>query len=223
MTELFLSSYQRFFQGMGLTIQITFFSLILATGLGLLACFMTISKKRILNFIATIYIDAIRGTPLLVQSFFIYFGITQAFNFRMTAMTAGIITLTLNAGAYMSEIFRSGIQAVNPGQMEAARSLGLPHSKAMIKVILPQAFRIVIPSLVNQFIITLKDTSILSVIGLQELTQTGRLVVAYNYQSFKVWTIVAIMYLVVITILSRISKKLERRISVGKNKRKEFA
>ena len=137
----------------------------------------------------------------------------------MSPDTAGIITLSLNAGAYLSEIFRSGILAVDKGQMEAARSLGLPKSRAMIKIIIPQAIRIVTPSLVNQFIITLKDTSILSVIGIRELTKTGNLIIATTFESFKTWLAVAVMYLVIIKILSVVSQHIERRLRSGTSSR----
>lgn len=217
--ELLISTYPRFIAALGVTLKITFIALIFATLLGLVSCLFQISRSRILYFISQVYIDIIRGTPVLVQVFFVYFGLTQLLGIRMSADVAGVITLSLNAGAYLSEIFRGGIQAVSVGQMEAARSLGLPYSRAMAKVILPQAVRIVIPSMVNQFIITLKDTSIISIIGLRELTQTGKLIVAVNFENFKVWSIVAIYYLVVITILSKISKVLERRVSNGKGKR----
>ena len=113
-----------------------------------------------------------------------------------------MITLTLNAGAYLAEIFRGGIQSVDKGQMEAARSLGLPHGMAMRKVILPQAIRTMIPAIVNQCIITLKDSSILSVIGMAELTQVGKLIIANNLESFRMWLIVGIMYFIIIMILS---------------------
>jgi polar amino acid transport system permease protein/polar amino acid transport system substrate-binding protein len=159
--------------GMKLTIIMTFLALILAVVIGLVACLFSISKVKPLNWLSGIYLSVIRGTPLLVQAFFIYFGLTSALGLRIPAFNAAIIVLCLNAGAYLSEIFRSGIAAVNKGQMEAARSLGLPYGVAMRKIILPQAIRIVIPSVLNQFIITLKDTSILSVIGcgLQSLNQ----------------------------------------------------
>ncbi len=217
--ELLIESLPRLLQGMGVTLKITLISLVFATILGLITCFMAISSKKSLRFIATCYIDLIRGTPLLVQAFFVYFGITQALNFRLTADIAGIITLSLNAGAYLSEIFRSGILAIDKGQMEAARSLGLPYSRAMQKIIMPQAIRIVVPSLVNQFIITLKDTSILSVIGMRELTQTGKLIVSVNFESFKIWTMVAIMYFLLIWLLSKLSKIIERRLAYGKSQR----
>lgn len=217
--QLLISTFPRFIVALGVTIKLTLISLVFATLLGLFSCLFQISKKKWMRFISQVYIDVIRGTPVLVQVFFIYFGLTQALNMRMTAEVAGAITLSLNAGAYLSEIFRGGIQAVNSGQMEAARSLGLPRSHAMTKVILPQAVKIVIPSMVNQFIITLKDTSIISIIGLSELTQTGKLIVSANFQSFNTWGIVAIYYFVIISILSRLSKVLERRLSHGKGNR----
>lgn len=147
-----------------------------------------------------------------MQAFFIYFGIPSALHFQMSALTAGIITLSLNAGAYMTEIVRGGIQAVDKGQMEAARSLGIGYLPTMRKVILPQAIRTMIPSYVNQFVITLKDTSILSVIGIAELTQTGRLIIARNYQSFTMWLIIGVIYFIVIMALTKLSDRLERRL-----------
>lgn len=212
----------RLLLSLGITIKLTLVSLVIATFLGLLSCLMSISSRKPLKLISAAYLDIIRGTPLIVQAFFIYFGVPQllqsmGLNVRLSPDVAGIITLSLNAGAYMSEIFRSGIEAVDRGQMEAARSLGLPKSRAMWKVIIPQAIRIITPSLVNQFIITLKDTSILSVIGIRELTQTGKLIIATTFESFKVWALVAVMYLVIIKILSMLSKKIERTMRNGKS------
>ena len=212
----------RLVMSLGVTIRLTLVSLCIATILGIIFALMSISSRKPLKLASSFYLDLIRGTPLIVQAFFIYFGIPQllqslGFGVRLTPDLAGIITLSLNAGAYMSEIFRSGILAVDKGQMEAARSLGLPKSRAMLKIIIPQAVRIVIPSLVNQFIITLKDTSILSVIGIRELTQTGKLVIATTFESFKVWALVAIMYLVIIKVLSVLSVRLERSLRNGKS------
>lgn len=199
--------------GLSLTLQMTILSLILAVVIGMIACLFSISKAKPLNWISGIYLSVIRGTPLMVQAFFIYFGITGAMGIRITSFKAAIIVLCLNAGAYLSEIFRSGIAAVNKGQMEAARSLGLPYSVAMRKIILPQAIRIVIPSVLNQFIITLKDTSILSVIGCGELMRQGQLIVARNYESFKTYAIVAVMYYVVVVVLTKIFQLVERRLA----------
>jgi polar amino acid transport system substrate-binding protein len=174
---------------------------------------MRVSRSIWLRAIGTTFVDIFRGTPLLVQAFFIYFGIPSALGFQMSALTAGIITLSLNAGAYMTEIVRGGIQSVDKGQMEASRSLGVGYLPTMRKVILPQAIRTMIPSYINQFVITLKDTSILSVIGIAELTQTGRIIIARNFQSFNMWLIIGIIYFIVIMTLTKLSDRLEKRIS----------
>lgn len=214
--ELLKDTFPRLMDGLGWTLKLTVISLLIAIVLGLIFGLMKISKIKVLRGIASVYIDIIRGTPLIVQAFFIYFGIPAALGVRLEAETAAIISLSLNAGAYSAEIFRGGIQAVNKGQMEAARSLGLPYSRAMIKVILPQAFRITIPSLINQVIITLKDTSILSVIGVRELTQTGKIIIANNMRSFEMWAIIGVIYLIIVMLLSRLSLRLERRLSIDR-------
>lgn len=214
--ELLAQTYPRLLSGLWITVESTLISLCLAAVLGLLFGLMSVSKQTVVRGIARVYVDIIRGTPLIVQAFFIYFGLTSALNIRMEALTAGIITLTLNAGAYSAEIFRGGIQSVDKGQMEAARSLGLPYNLAMRKVVLPQAVRTMIPALVNQCIITLKDSSILSVIGMAELTQAGKLIIANNLESFKMWLIVGVMYFIIIMILSKISKNIERKLQYGK-------
>lgn len=211
--ELLLESLPMFLQGMLLTIELSVISLIIAMFIGMGSCLMNISRVKILKGISQVYINVIRGTPLLVQTFFIYFGVTKALDLNMTAFTAGIIALSLNAGAYLSEIFRGGIEAVHHGQMEAARSLGLPRHVAMLKVVLPQAVRIVIPSVVNQCIITIKDTSIISVIGLAELTMIGSQIIARTYRSFEVWLCVGILYFIIIYALSKLSQFVEKRIS----------
>ena len=191
--------------GLKVTLQMTVVSLALAVVVGMASCMFSISKVKPLNWISGVYLSIIRGTPLMVQSFFIYFGLTAALDFRISIFKAAVIVLCLNAGAYLSEIFRSGIAAVNKGQMEAARSLGLPYGVAMRKVILPQAIRIVIPSVLNQFIITLKDTSILSAIGCMELMKQSMMIVSRNFRSFETYAVVMV--------LTKIFKIIERRLS----------
>ena len=209
-------------QSLGQTLLLTLLSLIFAFIIGLIFGLMNVSKSKILNCIGTIYVDGIRGVPLIVLAYFIYFGNPAAVkaigltDFKLTALVAGTISLSMNAGAYMAEIFRAGIQSVDKGQMEAARSLGLSYGKSMRKVILPQAIRTMIPSIINQFIISLKDTSILSVIGFPELTKAGNIIVGNTFKALQVWGIVAVMYMVVIITLSRVAKRIERRINVGK-------
>lgn len=211
---LLKDSLPSLFSGLAVTLKITAISICLATTLGLLFGLMSISTSKILRLIATIYIDIIRGTPLIVQAFFIYFGLPSVFAFKMTAITAGIITIGANAGAYMSEIFRGGILAVDKGQFEASRSLGLSYRQAMQKVILPQAVRNMIPAIINQFIISLKDTSLLTVIGIRELTQSGEIIVASTYKAFQIWTIVGAFYLIIITIISYTSRYIERKLRI---------
>lgn len=204
--------------GLSVTIEIAVISLILAVILGIILGIFSISTSKILKGIATVYIYIVRGTPLMVQALFLFFGVGQALGIRFDPMVAGIMTLTVNASAYMAEIFRGGIQAVDHGQMEAARSLGLSYSKAMIKVILPQAVKIMIPSILNQFIVTLKDTSILTVISIRELTSSGQIIIARNFKSLEMYAIIACMYFILITILTLVSSYIERKISYG-NKR----
>ena len=183
--------------------------------IGLGSCLLNISKNRVFHAVSQGYINIIRGTPLLVQAFFIYFGVTQAIGMRMPAFTAGVIALSLNAGAYLSEVFRGGIQAVSAGQMEAARSLGMPYRTAMLRIILPQALRVAIPSIVNQCCITIKDTSIISVIGLAELTMRGQQIIARTYRSFEVWILVGVLYFIIIYAVTKLSQVMEKRLSLA--------
>lgn len=216
--ELFAQIYPRLLQGLWMTIELTLVSLLIAAVLGLLFGLLSVSRTTFLRGISRVYIDIIRGTPLIVQVFFIYFGIPSALNMRLDAFIAGVIALSLNAGAYTAEIVRGGIQSIDKGQMEAARSLGLPYTMAMRRVVLPQAIKTMIPAIVNQCIITLKDSSLVSVIGLAELTQTGRLIIANNFESLKMWIIIGVMYFIPIMILSKVSSHIERKMSYGKSK-----
>lgn len=209
-------------EAMGQTLIMAFYSLIFASIIGLIFGMLSVLKSKVCNVIAQVFVDIIRGVPMIVLAFFVFFGVPYALKnflhstFTFTALQAGIICLSLNCGAYMSEIIRAGIQSVDVGQMEAARSLGIPYWKSMQKVVLPQAIRTMIPSIINQFIITLKDTSILSVIGFPELVNAAKNVIAINFKSFQVWLIVGAMYLIVITILSKVAKALERRMNRGR-------
>ena len=205
--ELITENYTRLLEGMGRTLLLTFWSLILATVLGLIFGMMKAARGKIWHILSSVYVDGIRGIPVLVLAFFVYFGIPQGFGVNISIFQASLIVLSLNAGAYMAEIVRGGIQSVDRGQMEAARSLGLPYGKAMRKVVLPQAIRTMIPSIINQFIITLKDTSILSVIGYADLIKVAKAIIARNFEAFRMWLIVALMYLIVITVLSKIAKE----------------
>ncbi|AXY26029.1 glutamine ABC transporter permease [Suicoccus acidiformans] len=197
-------------EGLWSTVWVTLVSFAIAAVIGVFIGLMRVSDANLLRTIAQVYIDMMRGIPLIVLAFFIYFGIPQMTGLSFNAYIAGIITLSLNAGAYIAEIVRGGIQAVDKGQNEAGRSLGLSSAITMRKIILPQAFKIMVPSFINQFVITLKDTSILSVIGLVELTQTGRIIIARTYQSGQIWLIIGLIYIIVITLLTKLSNYLEK-------------
>lgn len=217
--EVLQEVYPTLLEGLGMTVQITVLSLLIAMVLGIFVCLMNISNNVVLRGIAKFYIWLIRGTPMLVQAFYFYFAMPQLIQsitgsqFRITVFTASLVTLTLNAGAYISEIFRGSIESVNKGQMEAARSLGLSYAKSMQKIILPQAVRICLPSLVNQFIITLKDSTILYAIGLSEIMYHAKIYVGRTMESFATYTWVAIFFLLIVTILSFISRAVERRMN----------
>ncbi len=209
-------------RAMGQTLLLALCGLFFACIIGLVFGMMSVLKSKVCRAIAQIFVDIVRGVPMIVLAFFVFFGVPYFFknvlgnNITLSALTAGTICLALNCGAYMAEIIRAGIQSVDKGQMEAARSLGLTYWKSMRKVVLPQAIRTMIPSIINQFIITLKDTSILSVIGFPELVNSAKNVVAITFKSFETWLIVGIMYLIIITALSKLAKVLERRLNRGR-------
>ena len=221
MAAIIQSYWSMLLGALGKTLLLTLLSLFFAMIIGMIFALMNVGRSRVCNCIGTIYVDAVRGVPLIVLAYFIYFGVPAGIkmmgiqDFRLSALQAGTIALSMNCGAYMAEIIRAGIQSVDIGQMEAGRSLGLPYWTTMRKIIMPQAIRTMIPSIINQFIITVKDTSILSVIGFPELVNTAKNVQAKTFMSFQTWAIVGIMYLVVITILSYIAKIVERRMNRG--------
>ncbi|MEE1224455.1 MAG: amino acid ABC transporter permease [Clostridia bacterium] len=204
---------------MGQTLLLALCGLFFGCILGIFFGLASVLDNRVTRIISTVYVNLIRGVPMIVLAFFVFYGIPYGLKmifgikFTLSALQAGTICLALNCGAYMSEIIRAGIQSIDPGQMEAARSLGLSYWRSMFRVVLPQAVRNMIPSIVNQFIITLKDTSILSVIGFPELVNKAQNVIAINFKSFEVWAIVAVMYLVIILILQQVAKALERRLN----------
>jgi len=204
---------------MGQTLLLALYGLFFACIIGLIVGIMSVVKNKACRVFAAIFVNLIRGVPMIVLAYLIYFGVPYLWNtilgfggMTLTALRAGSICLALNCGAYMAEIIRAGIQSVDVGQMEAARSLGLPYWRSMYRVVLPQAIRTMIPSIINQFIITLKDTSILSVIGFPELVNTAKNVVASTFMSFQTWAIVGLMYLIIILLLQWAAKALERRL-----------
>lgn len=203
-----------FIEGLQITLYIFIIAVIVGFLIGLIVALMRLSPVKPLQWLAIIYVDIIRGTPFIVQLFFIYFGLNSLEWLSMDRMYAGILTVAINAGAYFAEIIRAGIQSIDKGQTEAARSLGMTGRQTMVQIILPQAFRRMLPTITNQAIISLKDTSLLSIIGIADLTQQGQVQQATTFEPFIVWTMVGLLYFVVIYLLSLLSKFLERRFTL---------
>lgn len=187
----------------------SFFALIL----GLLTGLARISKNITLRGLASIYVECIRGTPLLVQIFIAYFFLGTVFN--LSRNVCGIGALALFAGAYVAEIVRAGIQSIPKGQMEASRSLGMSAFQTMKDVILPQAFKKILPPLSGQFISLIKDSSLVSVIAITDLTKSGREIITSTFATFEVWIVVAAMYLLVTSVLSQLVYYMERRLAIS--------
>ena len=216
---LLKNNYKQLLQGLWTTISLTLISFAIAMVIGIFFGMLSVAPNSILRAIAAIFVDVVRGIPLMIVAAFIFWGIPNLIE-QLTGhqspindFVAATIALSLNAGAYIAEIVRGGIEAVPKGQMEASRSLGISYGKTMRKVILPQAVRLMLPNFINQFVISLKDTTIVSAIGLVELFQTGKIIIARNYQSFRMYAILAVIYLVMITLLTRLAKRLEKRIN----------
>lgn len=197
--------------GAGVTIEITAVSVFIGFCIGLFVGIARICKVKVLRILAAIYADCIRGTPLLVQIFLIYFALPIVTGNRVEPFVAAVAACGINSGAYVSEIFRAGIQAIDVGQMEAGRSLGLSWWQTMYYIILPQAVRNILPPLGNEFIAMLKDSSLVSVIGFEELTRRGQLIIAQTYGSFEIWSTVAVLYLIMTLAISRVVAMLEKK------------
>ena len=199
--------------GAGVTIEITAIAVGLGFVFGLITSVCRLSGVKILNILAVCYVNIIRGTPLLVQIFLIYFALPMIIGERINPFVAAVAACSVNSGAYVAEIFRAGIQSVDKGQMEAGRSLGLSWMQTMRYIILPQAFKHVIPPLGNEFISMTKETSLVSVIGFEELTRRGQLIIAKTYGSFEIWLTVACIYLVMTFTIAQLVSYLERRFA----------
>ena len=200
--------------GAAVTVQITALSVLIGIIIGLFVGIARISTYRVIHLIAAVYVDFLRGTPLLVQIFLVYFALPVVTGQRIDPFVAAIAACSINSSAYVAEIFRAGIQSIDAGQMEAGRSLGMSWIQTMRYIIVPQAARRVIPPLGNEFIALLKDSSLVSVIGFEELTRRGQLIIARTYASLEIWLCVAIIYLVMTVSISRLVAWLERRYKI---------
>src|SRR5690606_22000029 len=199
-------------EGARLTLVISVVGLFFGFLIGLAAGLARTSGNRILSGISAVYVELIRGTPILVQAIWIYFALPIALGMEIERLTAAI---AVNSGAYIAEIVRGSIQSVPKGQVEAGRSLGLTQAQTFWHVVWPQAFRRMIPPLGNQLIISLKDTSILTIIGVAEIVRQAQQVVASNFRAFEVYTTAALLYFVMTLTISLILRGMERRLNVG--------
>ena len=198
-------------RGAGLTLEITALAVGLGLLIGLVASLAQLSKSPLLRLPAKVYVDCIRGTPLLIQIFIIYFALPNIIGHRIDPFIAAVTACSLNSGAYIAEIFRGGIQSISQGQFRAGLSLGMTYGQTMRYIVLPQAFKRIIPPLGNEFIAMLKDSSLVSVIGFEELTRSGQLIIAETYGTLEIWTCVAIIYLTLTLTISRFVAALEKR------------
>ncbi|NMA01921.1 MAG: amino acid ABC transporter permease [Clostridia bacterium] len=213
--------FPQLIRGAGVTIQITSLSVFVGIIIGLFMGLGKLSKKAIFRIPSVMYVDFIRGTPLFVQILIVYFGIpglvsqiTQS-SFRLEPLVAAVVVCGMNSGAYVAEIVRAGIKSIERGQMEAARSLGMNERQAMRYIILPQAFKRIVPPLGNEFVALLKDTSILATIGVSELTRHGQLYASVTYATFPTYMGVALVYLAMTLTISRFVAWTERRLGVS--------
>jgi polar amino acid transport system permease protein len=208
---IFLETFPLLLGGAWVTLYISLISSSIGVALGLFVGMARVSRFRAIRAMATVYTEVIRGTPLLMQLIVLYYGLPSV-GINLEAIVAGIIGLSANSAAYVGEIFRAGIQSVGRGQIEAARAGGLTHLQAMRYVVLPQAFRMVLPPLTNEFVTMLKDSSLVSTLAIAELLRTGREVVAWKVNVFSPFAGVTLLYLGMTLPLTHLARYLERRI-----------
>ena len=212
LSEVFMNTYEGFLKAALVTLEITAIAIVIGTVFGIVFALMKISRSKILQTIANLYITLIRGTPLIVQIMFLYFGITSII--VLSNFWAGAIALGIHNGAYIAEVFRGAIQGVDRGQREASLALGMNRSQTMRRIIFPQALRRAIPPLGNQFIITLKDSSLVYVIGVTELFGLANREAASSFLQFETFLIVGMYYLVLVLIFTWLLKWYENRLNV---------
>ncbi|HCV1292978.1 TPA: ABC transporter permease subunit [Staphylococcus aureus] len=212
----FISKYGSFFlKGIKITILISLISVALGSILGAFVALMKLSKIKIISWIASIYIEILRGTPMLVQVFIVFFGITAALGLDISALVCGTIALVINSSAYIAEIIRAGINAVDKGQMEAARSLGLNYRQTMKSVIMPQAIKNILPALGNEFVTLIKESSIVSTIGVGEIMFNAQVVQGISFDPFTPLLVAAALYFVLTFVLTRIMNMIEGRLNAS--------
>jgi len=212
----FITRYQGLYlTGTRNTIILAVLAVLFGGLLGLVLALMRRSSLKPVKFLAAAYIEFVRGTPLLVQLFIIFYGLPVVTGMRFPDFVAGVIALSLNSAAYVAEIIRAGLQSVDRGQMEAARSLGMPHNMAMRHIIIPQAFKNILPALGNEFIVVIKESAIVSVIGIYDIMRSANIVRGITYRPFEPLIVAALIYFVLTFTLSNLLGVAERRMRAG--------
>lgn len=211
--ELFSKYSYYYISGIKTTIALSFFALLIGSVLGGALSLMRLSGSRILKFISTVYIELIRGTPILVQISMVYFGSYVLLGIDINKFLSALIAVALNSAAYVAEIIRSGIQSIDKGQMEASRSLGVSHKETMQHIILPQAIKNILPALGNEFVTLIKETSVASVIGTADLMYSSKIVTSKSYEAFTPLVVIAIIYFILTFGISQIIRFFERRLA----------
>lgn len=211
----FLSKYYMFFLiGTKNTVLLSVCSVFIGVILGLFISLMKLSKNKVLNIVSSVYIEILRGTPILVQLFIVYYGL-PALGIELPTFAAGIIALSINSSAYVAEIVRAGIQAVDKGQMEAARSLGMSNNMAMRYIIIPQGLKNILPALGNEFIVLIKESSIVMMVGIPDVMYNTNIVRGNTFQPFEPLIVAAIIYFILTFTLSKFMNKIERGMAVS--------
>ncbi|MBS4949309.1 MAG: amino acid ABC transporter permease [Granulicatella adiacens] len=211
--ELIIKYWPLFLEGATTTVLLSFFSVIVGVGCGTLMALARLSQDKFLSKAAKVYIDIIRGTPLLVQLYLVYFGLATVLD--LNDFVSGVIAVSVNTTAYIAEIIRSGIQSVDKGQMEAARSMGMPKRMAMRQIILPQAMKNILPAIGNEFATLIKETSIVSLIGIHDLMYSSDTVRGATFTVFIPLLMTAFLYFVMTTTIAFFMDKLERKLQAS--------
>ena len=213
--DFFIENYSYFLKGTSVTLLISLFGVLFGTAVGVILALMKLSNKKILNLISSSYIEIVRGTPLILQIFLVYHGLPKLIPMPSSRIVLGTVAVFLNSAAYVAEIIRAGIQSIDKGQTEAARSLGMPETMTMKTIIIPQAFKNILPALGNEFIVLIKESAIISVIGVQDLMYNADTLRGTTFRPFAPLIFAGIIYFIITFSISKVLGNLERRLGSG--------
>lgn len=210
--DFFIENYSYFLKGTRVTLLISIFGVLFGTLVGVVLALMKLSNKKVLSIISSAYIEIVRGTPLILQIFLVYHGLPKLIPMPSSRIVLGTIAVFLNSAAYVAEIIRAGIQSIDKGQTEAARSLGMPQGMTLKNIIIPQAFKNILPALGNEFIVLIKESAIISVIGVQDLMYNADTLRGTTFRPFAPLIFAGIIYFIITFSISKVLRNLERRL-----------